>query len=280
MHPLALRDVGVRHEDRAHPHLLGAVDVVPRAVADEDDAGRVGHADGCHRGAERVDVRLPRRGLAGVDRAVDEVQDAVAGEHGLVVLARPHRVGQDADLDAVGTQRLEHRHDVGIGVGVRVPRLEVGLHGLGVLPRAGVDARELEDPLEVAGARGAAGLALTRPDRLLGVEEPLRELLGVGGVVDLGVGVPLRHEVERVPRRERAAPVEQDGLDGSGHARQTATMRSRASATASSVRSPVARSLSSTTPSTRPLPTTTIVGTPSSSESLNFTPGEAWRRSS
>ena len=46
-----------------------------------------------------------------------------------------------------------------------------------------------------------------------------------------------------------------------------------------SVRSPVLRSLTSTVPVARPRPTTTIVGTPSSSESLNFTPGDTPRRS-
>ncbi len=58
--------------------------------------------------------------------------------------------------------------------------------------------------------------------------------------------------------------------------RQERTRRTRWSTTwsvATSSRSPVRRSLTSTVPSASPRPTTTIVGTPISSASLNFTPG-------
>ncbi len=64
---------------------------------------------------------------------------------------------------------------------------------------------------------------------------------------------------------------------------QPATTAARWSTTRStgmSSRWPVRRSLTSTVPSARPLPTTAMVGTPISSASLNFTPGETFSRSS
>ena len=62
-------------------------------------------------------------------------------------------------------------------------------------------------------------------------------------------------------------------LAASGDRHDASAIRSAASATGTSTRSPVRRSRTSTTPSASPLPTTTIVGTPISSASLNFTPG-------
>ena len=67
-------DVAVRHEDRAHPDLLGAVHVVPRPVADEDRRApgrRPPRAS--QRRDERVLVRLADRQLGGVDGPVDQV---------------------------------------------------------------------------------------------------------------------------------------------------------------------------------------------------------------
>ena len=58
------------------------------------------------------------------------------------------------------------------------------------------------------------------------------------------------------------------------------TRCSTASPTGTSVRSPERRSLTSTLPSARPRPTVTMVGTPISSASLNFTPGLTFGRSS
>ena len=68
--------------------------------------------------------------------------------------------------------------------------------------------------------------------------------------------------------------------DASRQPRTTPTRCSTASPTGTSVRSPERRSLTSTLPSTRPRPTVTIVGTPISSASLNFTPGLTFGRSS
>src|SRR5690606_22698307 len=53
-----------------------------------------------------------------------------------------------------------------------------------------------------------------------------------------------------------------------------------ADSTAISCRSPLRRSFTSITPFARPRPTTTIVGTPISSASVNLTPGVALRSSS
>src|SRR3954447_23441436 len=75
---LRLGDLAVRHQHGAHADLLGPVDVVVRAVAHEDGARRVGDADRVERRPERLGVRLGPRDLAGVDRAVDQLQHAVA----------------------------------------------------------------------------------------------------------------------------------------------------------------------------------------------------------
>ncbi len=70
-------------------------------------------------------------------------------------------------------------------------------------------------------------------------------------------------------------------MSGSGRCRRTSAITSAtAEPTGTTRRSPERRSLTSTVPSARPRPTTTMVGTPISSESLNFTPGLTWRRSS
>ena len=53
-------------------------------------------------------------------------------------------------------------------------------------------------------------------------QDPGRQLVGVVRVVDLGVAPPLLAQVDRVPGRERAAPVEDDGLDRRRHGRDSA----------------------------------------------------------
>ena len=65
-----------------------------------------------------------------------------------------------------------------------------------------------------------------------------------------------------------------------GQPRTAASTRAPAWATGTSSRSPVLRSRTSMTPPARPRPTVTIVGMPSSSASLNFTPGDTFGRSS
>src|SRR3954470_8089864 len=62
--------------------------------------------------------------------------------------------------------------------------------------------------------------------------------------------------------------------------RTAASTRAPASATGTSSRSPDFRSRTSIVPSASPRPTVTIVGIPSSSASLNFTPGDTFGRSS
>src|ERR1035437_6410096 len=116
---------------------------------------------------------------------------------------------------------------------------------------------------------------------------------------------PLFLEVDGVPRSEGPAPVEDDRtttrrdrthqLDAPWAAdvaarstsgttesppcgpRTSATTASTIWSTGTSRRWPVARSLISIVPDSRPLPTMTMVGTPISSASLNFTPGETFR---
>ena len=56
----------------------------------------------------------------GVDVCVDEVKHAVTLEDALAVVAVPDRVGQHADPDPVGAQRLPQRTDGGVREGVRL----------------------------------------------------------------------------------------------------------------------------------------------------------------
>src|SRR5487761_1117995 len=56
----------------AHPDALRAVDVVVRAVADEDARGRVVHAHGGHRGPERLGMGLGPRDLAAKEQGQDQ----------------------------------------------------------------------------------------------------------------------------------------------------------------------------------------------------------------
>ena len=97
--------------------------------------------------------------------------------------------------------------------------------------------------------------------------------LGVARACDLDLAAAMRLAAERMMSRCSAEPPRR--LDASA-LRGAATT----SASGTSVRSPVRRSFTSTTPSTRPRPTTTMVGMPSSSASLNFTPGDTPTRSS
>jgi hypothetical protein len=155
--------------------------------------------------------------LGGVDRAVDEVEDAVPLEDPVVVPPRPDRVAQHADPDPPLAQPPEHPRDVGVGVRVRLPELLVHLLRTRVVRVVGGDADRLEQLLE----RGAAAVA---PDPLpghpLGLEHALDQRLATVRVVGVvpgvlaGVGPPLLGHVDRVPGRQRAAPVEDDGIDG------------------------------------------------------------------
>ncbi len=95
---------------------------------------------------------------------------------------------------------------------------------------------------------------------------------------------PDRHPYAGGPEHRAAYLEDEDGFEvelvASPQGPTAATTRAAASATGTSSRSPEARSRSSTTPSTSPRPTVTMVGIPSSSASLNFTPGETFGRSS
>src|SRR6476620_119892 len=183
-----------------------------------------------------------------------------------------------------------------VGVGVRLPEPPVCREREVVPVVGGVDPGLRED----GGDRGAlVRVPPSLPGALLGLVDAQREGVGLGEVLGghlrgvegqavhlSGVDPPLLGQVHLVPRRQRAAPVEDDGVDGLvalAHApapRTAATTASTTPSTGTSVRSPDARSLTSTLPSASPRPTTTMVGTPISSESLNFTPGLTPLRSS
>ena len=165
----------------------------------------LGDADGLHRRQEGLGCGLRPRHLAGVDGAVDEVQDPVAGEELLVPGARPDRVGQHPHLDAVGAEPGEQLGRLGIGEGVRGPELAVG----GEQPFVVGQPRLLEDVLE----RGA-GVGLLRPSPH-GTGGLVQGAVRLGVGVDRGGGQCLRLglHVDGVPGREGAAPVEDHRLD-------------------------------------------------------------------
>lgn len=77
-----------------------------------------------------------------------------------------------------------------------------------------------------------------------------------------------------------APPAREEPEDATIHKTIHLDTRKVTSESATSSRSPVSRSLTSTTPSASRLPTTTMVGTPISSESANLTPAETARSSS
>ena len=111
--------------------------------------------------------------------------------------------------------------------------------------------------------------------------------LATGGIVDdlaatrVAIRLPSRR---RSSRPGSATPVRAvpcgERRPGRRARAQRAARRATASAAETSVRSPERRSQSSTSPSAAPRPTITICGTPTSSASPNFTPGETLGRSS
>ena len=101
--------------------------------------------------------------------------------------------------------------DLGVGERVRLPEVVVGLQQVGVVVEARLDE-------EVGDGRALLVVAAAPPDHVAGAVEPL----GVRVVVVVGrrrttYGLGERHrlgvEVDVVPARERAAPVEDDRLD-------------------------------------------------------------------
>ena len=202
------------------PGVVGAPDVVEEPVADVDAAGRVGGADRLHRRPERVRRRLRPRDLAGVDVAVDEVERRRRARRSLVPLARPDRVGQHADLDPVGPQRLEQRPDLGVGRRCAAPRTR---------SRPSSSSGSWSSP---ASSKRSAIVELCWWSRLRPqIASPAacsRWRVHVGGrgrAFDdrLGERERLGVEVDVVPAGEGAAPVEDDGVDAAPHARTSRT---------------------------------------------------------
>ena len=182
----------MRYQDGAHADALRAVNVIPRTVADEDAPARVGGADRRHRGAERFWVGLGPVDLAAVDRAVDQVEHAVAAEYVLVPVAWPERVRQDADLEARGAQGAQRRSGGRVGERVRCPLRQVGREQ-GV---SWVDAGDLGD----AEDGGAAALRVYQlPGGGLGRVRGAGPLLVVGREVRPADRLPERGVIDRVP---------------------------------------------------------------------------------
>ena len=202
LRPGERRHVAVRDEHGAQPRLVRAVHIVERPVAHVDAVLRAGHADRRHRGPERLRVRLRPRDLAAVHRAVDQVDQPVAGEDPLVMGARPHRVRQHPDLDPAAAQLQQHLDRLRIGERVLVPGLEIPVDEfLGRLhPGPGEEL-----------VKGCAALLAHRDSPQM-IFRRTEHGDRVGHLVVLVVGgadsAPQLVMVDGVPGRERAAPVE------------------------------------------------------------------------
>jgi hypothetical protein len=151
-------------------------------------------------------VRLRPRHLAGVDGAVDQLEDSVPGEDLLVPAARPDGVRQHADLQAAGPQLAQRLGGVRGQLGVRVP-LQVVLRQR---VRRQLHLGEQADLFERAAAVLVAG---PQPDGLLRGDQLRRQLVGPLLVDQARHRPPHVVQVDVVPGRQGAAPVEQDGLD-------------------------------------------------------------------
>ena len=141
----------MRDEDGPHARLLGAEDVVPEPVADEDALGWL-DVERRGDGRERLLVRLRDRHLARVGSGVEEVDELVAPEDLLVMRAGPHRVAQDPDLQAHRAQLPHERHRVRVGDRVGCPEVEVVAEGSQMQCARHVDAEAEEHRLECTGA--------------------------------------------------------------------------------------------------------------------------------
>ena len=143
------------------PGVGGAPDVVEEPVADERRSapGR-STPTASIAAAERLGRRLRPRDLAGVDVAVDEVEDAVAAEEALVPGPRPDRVGEHADLEPVDPQPARTAARTSGSVErVRLPELVVGRQQRRVVVEPGLGE-------EVRDGRALLVVARAAPDRL------------------------------------------------------------------------------------------------------------------
>ena len=163
-------------------------------------AGSV-HADRVEGGAERVRMRLRPRDVGRVDRAVDELGEPVALEDPLVLDARPDRVRQHADLDAALAQCREQPDGVRVGERVRLPPSVVA-------PRA--SRRCASTP---ASPNTSAMVALRCSSRLRTHTSSLAASSRCAASGSPTTAMPLGERVDVVPRRHRAAPVEDHCVD-------------------------------------------------------------------
>src|SRR5699024_2814599 len=184
----------------------------------------------------------------------------------------PHRTAPAAGRGARGDRRAGRRARRGPPGGLRGPRRD---------PR-----RAVRRPAAAAAGPGVA----RRPPRARPRRPPRAPTAAdrggaPGGGAAGGAGGPDGAVAE--PRGRAAASRAGVTAPRGGSARVPVQAPRTSATTASTIScglisriSPPARSRSSTTPWARLLPTTTDVGTPSSSESLNLTPGETFGRSS
>ena len=194
-----------------------------------------------HRRAERLRVRLGPGDLAGVDRAVDRSR-MPSRRNTSSWNSRVHtRVRQHADLDPASCSAVEQRHDVRVGLGVRLPELLVRRERALVPLTGRLDPAGPEDVVERAAAlvlpAGAPGLLLGATQR----RRPARRPSGSYGARRRRTPTARARSIG-VPRRERAAPVEDHRLDRAvtGTTRRSRRAASTTSPTGTSSRSAVA----------------------------------------
>ena len=221
------RDVAVRDPDRAHADLLRAVHVLEEPVADVDGALAARRRPRAQAARNASGCGFTTWISRGVDVAVEQVEDAVALEHLTVVGAAPDRVGQHPDPDARASCSPSQSGRTCGSVWVCGSQNR----------RYAASARWCRScsGSTPASARMAAIEALSwrlpppRQAPLLGLVDAQRERVGLGEVLGghrrvvdgqavhlAGEDPPLLGQVHLVPRRQRAAPVEDDRLDGLG----------------------------------------------------------------
>ena len=225
--------------------------------------------------AERLGVRLGPGDLAGVHVGVDEVEHAVTLEDGPVVLPRPRSCSKARRPGSLARAGLPT-------TGGRRSSVNVwGSQNVRYAARAASWATcEGSSPASWSSSRSRALLPSSRPARHARSSMSSRRAVSSAArafsssaCTWRGEALPLRGDVDGVPRRQRAAPVEDDRLRsrpppggllaGRTRCRGPRPRRSaaRVDGTAHAARR-CARSRSSSTPSATPRPTTTIVGTP------------------
>src|ERR1019366_1550095 len=132
---------------------------------------------------------------------------SVTLEHATVVVPGPDGVGEDADPNSPLAQPFPKRTHLLVGERVRFPELPVCRQGRLTREVAFIEARLGEDLVQA----GAAVLRSTAPPRRLFSGQDAHGQRGSMFLLRMhlpGEHPPLLLEVDRMPRREGAAPVE------------------------------------------------------------------------